>query len=199
MPRRASCQAASLPASPPPTIVTRSAMVLRLHDTRTAPAREDPGAARSSGFALVVAGLVAAEDHLALLLGLLLQEVGAAAIGAGLGNGPVIRGELALRVAAAAVERASPATLALDHLALPAFRAEQPDLRGFLLLDVFAVRVITAGDEGAETSAAPHEVLAALRAFLVDRLQLLDLQLAFGSTHEALRDLAVGVVGAGEE
>jgi hypothetical protein len=40
-----------------------------------------------SRLALVVAGLVAAEDDLAFLLGLLLQQVGAAAVGTGLGIG----------------------------------------------------------------------------------------------------------------
>src|SRR5688500_7883036 len=81
--------------------------------------------------AFVVAGLVPAEDDLAFLLGLLLQQVGAPAVGAGLGDGPVVRGELALGITAAAVERAPPSSLALDHLTLPAVGAEQADLDRF--------------------------------------------------------------------
>src|SRR5688572_6095966 len=137
-------------------------------------------------FSPVVAGLVAAEDHLALLLGLLLQEVGAAALGAGLGQGPVVRGELALGVAAAAVERPAPAALALHDLADPAVGAGEADLLGFLLLDVLAGRIVAAGDEGPEPAAPPHQVLAALRAFLVDGGKDLDLELAAFSADQAL-------------
>src|SRR5919197_1989436 len=99
MPRRASCQVASHPASPPPMIVTRSVIL---------------------GRALVVTGLVAAEDDLAFLLGLLLQQVRPPAVGTGFGQRPVVRGEAALGITAAAVEGAAPAALALDDLALAA-------------------------------------------------------------------------------
>ena len=57
---------------------------------------------------------------LLLLLRLLVEEVGPPAVGAGLGDGPVVRRELALGVAAAAEERAAPAPLALDDVALVA-------------------------------------------------------------------------------
>src|SRR5688500_2840789 len=151
------------------------------------------------GFPAVVAGLVAAEDDLAFLLGLLLEQVRAAAIGARLGQRTVIGGELALRVAAAAVERPPPAPLALHDLPLAAVRAGKPDLLGFLLLDVLAVRIVAAGDEGAEAASPPHEVLGALRALLVDGGEHLDLELPAFAADEALGDLAVGIVRAGKE
>src|SRR5687768_9737120 len=180
-PRRASCQDASLPARPPPTIVTRCVMSPAYRGRRSAP---------SGRFAPVVTGLVAAEDDLAFLLGLLLEEIGAAAVRAGLGKRTVIRGELALGVSAAPVERAPPAPLPLDDLALPAFGARQADLLRFLLLDVLAVRVVAAGDEGPEPAPPPHEVLGALRALLLDGCQDFDLQLAALAADEALGDLA---------
>src|SRR5262249_39187297 len=114
----------------------------------------------SSG-ALVVAALVAAEDDLALLLGLLLEKVGTAAVRAGLGDGLVVGGELALRVAPAAVEEPAPAALALHDLSHPAVRAEEADLASLLLLDVGTGGVVAAGDEGAESPAPPHEVVLA--------------------------------------
>src|SRR5512141_3154785 len=119
------------------------------------------------GLPLEVALLVAAEDDLALLLGLLLQQVGATAVRAGPRHRQVLGGELALGVAPAAVEGAPPAALALHQLALPALGADHADLARFLLLDVLAVRVVGAGDEGAEAAAAPGERLVALGAALV--------------------------------
>src|SRR5712691_3295173 len=174
-PRRANCQAASHPASPPPTMVTpggiattiialgphgetamdrgastqQPAMFARsegaprtrlpsVPSVEPAPtaerAREDfpplKGRARASSSEgrserllrrpLVVAGLVPAEHDLAFLLRLLLEQVGPAAVGAGLGDRLVVGREPAFRVAPAAVEEPPPASLALDHLALPA-------------------------------------------------------------------------------
>ena len=101
--------------------------------------------------------------------------------------------KLALRVAAAAVERAPPPALALDHLALVALGTREPDLLRLFLLDVLAVGVVAAGDEGAEPPPTPHEVVPALWAFLVDRLQLLDLELAALPANETTRLLALGV------
>src|SRR5439155_11051998 len=138
-------------------------------------------------------------DDLALPLRLLGEEVGPAAIRAGLGDGEVVGGEPALGVALATVERAPPASLALHDLALAALRAQQTDLAGLLLLDVLAIGVVAARHEGAEPAAAPHERLAALRALLVDGLQGLHPELAFRAADEALGGLALGVVRAGQE
>src|SRR6185436_6728034 len=103
--------------------------------------------------AFVVAGLVAAEDDLAFLLGFFLEKVRAAAVGAGLRDGLVVRREAARGVARGAVEETAPASLALDHLSLAAVGAQQADLARFLLLHVFAVGVVAAGDERAEAPA----------------------------------------------
>src|SRR6185503_9556199 len=137
-----------------------------------APAAARP-ATTTSGRALVVARFVAAEDDLAFLLGLLLEQVRATAVRARFGQRTVVGGEAALGVAAAPVEHAAPAALALDHLALSALGADEPDLPRFLLLDVLAIGVVAAGDEGTEAAAAPHQRLAALGAVLVDRLERL--------------------------
>src|SRR5262245_52494225 len=99
MPRFASCQVASLPARPPPTTTTRGNVTPRPR----------------SGRALVVAGLVAAEHDLALFLRFLLEQVGAAAVRARVGDRLAVLGEFALGVPVAAVEKATPAALALDH------------------------------------------------------------------------------------
>src|SRR5262245_55788102 len=180
MPRRWSCQQASLPARPAPTTVTRAVM----------------GSRRLS---LEVAVLVTAEHHPALLLRLFFEEPGAATIGTGLAQRTVIGGELALGIALAAIEAAPPAALALDHRALAALRAGHPDLLGLLLLDVLAIGIVGAGDEGAEATPPPHQVAAALRAFLVDRGEFLDLEPALGAAYQALGGLALGVVRAGQE
>src|SRR5262245_41395152 len=124
-----------------------------------------------------MAGFVAAEDDLAFALGFLFQKERAAAIGAGLGDRLVVGGEPALGVAVAAVEEAPPAPFPLHDLALAAVRAEEPDLPGFLLLDVLAVRIVAASNERPEPAAAPHQGVAALRAVLVDRLLGLHLEL----------------------
>src|SRR5438552_8164132 len=143
--------------------------------------------------------LVPAEDDLAFLLGLLLQQVRPAIVGAWLAERAVVGRELALRITLAAVERPAPPPFALDHLPLSALGAAEADLLRFLLLYVFAVGIVAAGDEGAETTAAPHERLRALRTGLVDGLELLDLQLALRAAHEPLRDLAFRIIAAGEE
>src|SRR5262249_25939109 len=141
----------------------------------------------------------AAVDDLAFLLGLLLQQEGAAAVRAGLRDRLVVGGEAAVGIALAAVEEAAPAALALDDLAPAALRTRQPELPRLLSRDVLALGVVAAGDERPEAAAAPGEVLAALGALLVDRGQLLHLQLSALAAHQALRDLAVGIVRAGQE
>src|SRR5574341_104323 len=108
-----------------------------------------------SSLPLVVTGFVPAEDDLAFFLGLFFQQVGSAAIRAGLADGTVVGGEAAFRVAAAAVEGATPPALALHHRPLAALRAGEPDLAGLLLLDVLAIGIAAAGDEGAEPAATP--------------------------------------------
>src|SRR5688572_9831108 len=180
IPWRDSCHAASTPARPPPTIVTRAGVT-------------------PSGRALVMARLVPAEDDLAFLLGLLLQPVAPAAIGARLGDGAVVGGELAVGVPLAAVEGAAPPALPLHHLALAAVGTQEADLAGLLLLYVLARRVVAARDEGTKAAAAPGQVLAALRALLVDGLQGLDLQLVAFAADQPLRGLAVRVAPAGQE
>src|SRR2546425_703965 len=75
------------------------------------------------------------------------------------------------RVAAARVEGPEPAA-PFDQLTLLALRTRHAGALGGLLLDVFAVWVTRATDEGAEPAYAALERSAALRALLVQDLRL---------------------------
>src|SRR5881628_1562703 len=157
MPRRASCQAASQPASPPPMMVTRSVIAgsrgggpprrvprcgrlagtpAAAHLRRRAPLGQRRVVAAVAGVDLLLpaAPLLHAAAHGAVALGHLLGHEARPAARAGLGHGPVPGHELARGIAAAAVEELPAARAALHELALAA--AEQTsDAGGHGLVD----------------------------------------------------------------
>src|ERR1041385_3870878 len=116
--------------------------------------------------ALVLAIAVGALDERAGLQPLL-DHVGAAALGALLGDRLAPGDELAIGVAVAAVEGLALLGAALDDVAFAAFGTFDADQ---LLLDVLAGRVVAAGGEFAETAVLDHQVVAAVGALLIERL-----------------------------
>src|ERR1019366_10305558 len=95
----------------------------------------------------------------------LFHQVGAAALGALFRYRFGPRHELAVRIPVAAVESLALARTTLGDLAFRALRAFHPD---GLLLDVLARGVVAARREFAEAAALQHQVVAALRALLVE-------------------------------
>src|SRR5512140_1864188 len=97
---------------------------------------------------------------------MLLQQVRAAALRAGLGHRFVRRGELALGIMSATVERrAARARRLLDQFdaALGALHADE------VLLHVLAFRIAAAGDELAVAPVPQHHVAVTLRTLFVQR------------------------------
>src|SRR6185503_4612385 len=70
---------------------------------------------------------------------------------------------------------------------------------GLLLLDVAAGRIVGAGGVLAEASVLDREVLAALRARLLERDVRLRFDFPLGADGDAPRRLAAGIAGASEE
>src|SRR5579863_407838 len=101
----------------------------------------------------------------------LLDQVRAAALGAFLGHGLVVRSEVTFRVIRTAPKDVAPPRLAFGHVADAALGA----LHAFnqILLDVSALGIAGAGDELAVGSVAQHERLAADRAVFASRLRRL--------------------------
>src|SRR5207249_4737942 len=146
MPRRASCQAASQPASPPPTMVTRSVVIgsggggpprrvpprggrhahtvppAAAHLRRRAPLGQRGVVAAVAGVDLLLpaAAFLHAAPHGAVALGHLLGDEPRAVTRAGFGHRPVPGDELAVGVAAAAVEELAAPGAALHQLAFAA-------------------------------------------------------------------------------
>src|SRR5262249_31311872 len=138
----------------------------------------------------VVALFVRAGDHWAGLQILFNQEFISTAW-ALLWNRFVRRGELALRIIRAAIERVALTSAFLDQLAIFAVRA----LHAYeVLLHVLALGVPTASRELAVASVADHHVAAALRARLIERNIWNFLALI-----KTPRRFAIGVACAGHE
>src|SRR5579883_648368 len=202
-PARASCQAASDPASPPPITVMRPLT------RRSAPhaGRRPPRGQRGVGLAVLAlelllpaAALADAAAHRAVALGDLFGDEGGAALGAGHGDRPIPGDELAVGVAAAAEEDLPPARDALEHL--PRAAAEAGDARRLRLvqrLHVGALGIPRAAEELAEAAEADLHGPAALLAPLVGDLGRHRLDRAVWGAGEVLRVLAGRVAAAGEE
>src|SRR3954469_16955673 len=178
-PRDAACHAASLPASPPPTIVTRAMLRGR----------------QLFGLAHVRTLLGVADQLPAVPLGDLLDEERRAAVGALFGDRTIPEREVAVGIVGAAEEHLAAARLALDDVAA-VLRAEHA---GRLLLDVLAGRIAAARGELAETSLLDHQVRLALRALLVEDLVRLGRGDPLLGRDDLPRRLALGIAGAGEE
>src|SRR4029453_3774328 len=185
-PADAACQAASLPARPPPMMGTRDI-------------REEMCLLRG-GFrpllgAPVRAVLLVADQLTAVPFGDLLDKERRAAVGTLLGQRLVPEGEVAVRVVGAAVE----------HLPAPGlFFAEGPPRfaaqpTGRLLFHVLAVGIVGAGRELPKTSLLDDQVRLALRAFLVEDLIRLGGGHALLGGDDLPRGLALGIAGAREE
>src|SRR2546425_6945039 len=177
---------------------SRGTAAWRSASSRTRQEIEAAGASGVDGF-LEAAPSVVAEQGRAVLLGDLLDDVGAAARRAALGHGPVPGDEVALRVVVAAEEDASAAGTALhDAAAAVVTRAVEPH---FLQLDVLALGVVRAGRELAEAAVLHRQRLSALRALLVeDPVGLLgDRDLPFLVHGDLLGVAALRVGGAGDE
>src|SRR5229473_3525782 len=200
MPRRASCQAASQPASPPPMMVTRSVVIgsggggpprrvpprggrlaaagppAAAHLRRRAPLGQRRVVAAVAGVDLLLpaAALLHAAAHGAVALGELLGHEPRPAARTGLGQRPVPGHELARGIAAAAVEELAAPRAALHELALAA--AEQaPHARGHGLVEglhVLALGVAAAGEELAPPAPLDDHRLPALLAHEVGRALL---------------------------
>src|SRR5258708_2409131 len=133
-------------------------------------------------------------------LGALLNDERRSALGTRFGDGHVRRCEIAIRVTGAAVEHARAATAAFAgaaaahefaFVAFRAFNAHGDRAR------VLALRVAGAADEFAEAAAFLHEIFAAQRTQLRERL--IGLVRDARALDEAARGLAVRVTGAGEK
>src|SRR5688572_3299102 len=147
----AACQAASLPASPPPMMCTMDLPDRRLFERLAAH---------------VVALLVAAEDLAAMALCDLFRQEQPITLGARLEDRLVPQGEIALRIVHAPVEHLASTRLAFRHVpaALGTLDARQ------LLLDVLALGVAGAGGEFAEPALLDHQVFPAVRTEFVENL-----------------------------
>src|SRR6266571_2540264 len=119
---------------------------------------------------------------------------------AGFGDGHVGGGEVAIRVARAAIENARastaafPGAAAADKFAFLAFRARDAHGDGSRVL---ALRVGRATDEFAEASVLFHQPAAARGALLVERF--IRLVRDTRPLHQAARRLAVGIARASQE
>src|ERR1700686_5452353 len=94
----------------------------------------------------------------------LLDQVARSAIRTLLGDGFAPRHEVAFRIPAAAIEGFATFGAPLHHFALRAIRTGHADS---LLLDEFALRIIAARRELAEAPVLHHQIVAALRALLI--------------------------------
>src|SRR5437870_706467 len=227
MPRRASCQAASQPASPPPIMVTRSVIIgsggggpprrvpprggrlaaagppAAPHLRRRAPLGQRRVVAAVAGVDLLLpaAALLHAAAHGAVALGQLLGHEPRPAARTGLGQRPVPGHELARGIAAAAVQELAAPRAALHELALAA--AEQaPNARGHGLVEglhVLALGIARAAEELAVAAEATVHGPAALLAHLVRGLGLDRSDGPVVGALEVHRVLALGVAAAGEE
>src|SRR3972149_7499916 len=122
------------------------------------------------------------------------------AIGAGRRQGLAPGGELALRVAVAAVKHFAPARLSFFQIALFALRALDADIeRLFQRLDVLAFGVTAAAEKPAELAPAQQHWPAALLATLLDFLFHHHLDRARLVALEIFRALALGILRTGEE
>src|SRR5271166_3872611 len=101
------------------------------------------------------------------------------------------RGELALRIIRAAIERVALARALLDEVAVFALRTLHADE---VLLDVLALGISAARGELAETAMTDHHIASAFRAKLVERNIRNFLALI-----ETARSLAVGIARTGHE
>src|SRR5579885_2624255 len=119
------------------------------------------------------------------------DHVGAAALRTLFGNRFAPRHEIAVGPSVAAIEGLAALGTPLHHFALAALRALDPD---GLLLDVLARRVIAASGELAVAAGLEHQIVAALRALLIERLIGFLLLPA-----DLLRGLAIGISGACQE
>src|SRR6266851_6305350 len=123
-PRRTSCHAASLPASPAPITLTIGPLMGRDSDRLRAGWRSLWGRRRGSfDRSLVAAFLVGALPTRALALGDFLDQVGRPALRTRLRHDAVPACKFALRVAAASEEKLPAAAPALEDLAFFAFGA----------------------------------------------------------------------------
>src|SRR5213592_2943478 len=216
MPRRASCQAASQPASPPPMMVMRSLTTsspgaaprrrrtpAAAHLRRRAPLGQRRVVAAVAGVDLLLpaAPLLHAAAHGAVALGQLLGHEPRPAARAGLGHRPVPGHELARRIAAAAVEELAAPRAALHELALAA--AEQAaDARGYGLVEGLHVPALGVARAAEELAVAAEAHLHGAAALLADLVRGLGLDRPDGpvvGAPEVLRVLALGVAAAGEE
>src|SRR5262245_23713201 len=179
----AACQAASLPARPPPMM---RSMELR-------------GGIRQFVGSGVVAILVGAEDLPPALLRRLLDQVRRGALRALLVDRPVPEHEIAVRIVRAAEEDLAAPRFALDDLAA-LFRIFRAHHAGRLVLHVLALRIAGARGELAEAALLDDQVRTAARALLVeDLIRLGRLETALLGGDELSRRLALGIAGAGEE
>src|SRR6267378_7754806 len=133
-------------------------------------------------------------------LGALLDDEWRAALRAGLRDGHVRGGEIAIRIARAAVENARASATALAgaapadefaFIALRAFNAHGDWPR------VLALRIAGAADELAEAAVFFHEAVAAKSALFVQRL--IGLVRDARTLHQPACSLAIGVTHASEE
>src|ERR1035437_9178624 len=191
MPRRASCQAASEPAKPPPMMVTKScSMVIqlkggKLKDQSQIPSLPEFRLAAShfplsalthpfshrlrlgDGF-LILAGLTQAAPHRAVAFGGLLDHKGRVAVRARLGHGTSPSRKTALRIEIAAVEYLAAARALFHDLALFAVRAGHPcGHRTDERPDVLALGISGAAEKLAVAAETELQRPAALFALLV--------------------------------
>src|ERR1700731_526537 len=123
---------------------------------------------------------------------MLLQQIRATALRAGLSHRLISRRELARGIIRASIECvAALPRLLFYQLAIRALRALHADE---ILLDVFALRISAARDELAIASVAQHQVAAALGTEFFQR----DVRHALALI-EPPRGLAIGIAGAGHE
>ena len=118
------------------------------------------------------------------------------------GHGRVPGGVVAVGVSVAAVEQFAVARLALNQTTFTAFGAGHAGIFGFFQgFDVFALGIVGAADEFAETAFFIHQLAAAFGAFapFYDGGLFGGLGGFFGGFVEVAGVVAIGVAGAGDE
>src|SRR5579871_2092458 len=113
-----------------------------------------------------LSAFVIGADNEGSRLQILLQQIGAAALGTGLRDRFVGRGEPALGIVRTAIENVAAAGLLLGQVPGLAFRTLHADV---VLLDPLAFRISAAGDELAVPAVPQQQIAPALRTLLVER------------------------------
>src|SRR5574340_225595 len=142
--------------------------------------------------------LARAHELGAFALGGLHREDRPGALGAGLGNGQIPHGVLAVRIARAGIENLAVARFALEESALMTLGTFDAGILWlFQRLHVFALGITRAADELAVAPTADDQVRTALRALTA--FDFFRLRGLFGGFVEVAGVVAVRITGAADE